>query len=321
MHFRRLGVSLALFSAAAGSAALAAADVSMLNLLMPDAKVVTGVDVERTRNSPFGQYLIQQMTAKDAGLEKFTEMTGLDPRKDLFEVILASSDSGVSLHASAGAVVVMRGAFNPSKLTQLAGAHGTVTSYNGTQVLETGKGAASAWVGFLGNVMVAGPPTSVKTAIDRYRSAKNIDALLASRVQAASSKHDAWFLTTVSPGALAGNLSSNPDVKGAMTGDLMQGIESLSGGVKFGANVIVSGEATARSNQDATALVDVLRFFATMAQSNGAKSGPMSMLNAVQMTAEGKTVKFSLTTPEQDFEKLFMPGMNRVKARARVALD
>ena len=320
MHSRLLAVPLALF--AASGPALLAADVSMLNLLMPDAKVVTGVDVERTRNSPFGQYFIRQMTAKDSGLEKFTQITGMDPRRDVFEIMVASSDSGAALNATGpGSILVLRGAVDPSKLTQLAGMHGAVTSYNGTQVIEVGKGAQAAWVGFLGNLMVVGPQAGVKTAIDRYRSAKKADTLLTARIQAASSKHDAWFVTTVSPGALAGNLTSNPNVKGAMSGDLMQGIESLSGGVKFGANVIVSGEATARSDKDASALVDVLRFFANMAQSSGAKSGPMSILNNAQMMAEGKTVKFSLTTPEQEFEKLFAPGMDRVKSHTRIALD
>ena len=315
MRSRLLTVSFA-FSVVIGR--LPAADSSMLNLLMPDAKVVSGVDVERTRNSPFGQYFLNQMGARESGLEKFKEMTGLDPRKDVYEIVVASSDSGASLQTGgAGSVVIVRGAFDPSKLMQLASAHGTVTSYNGTQVIE----ADSAWVGLLGNLLVAGPQPGVKSAIDRFRSAKKADAVLVSRIQAASSRHDAWFLTTVSPGALAGNLSSNPNIKGAMSGDLVQGIENISAGVKFGANVIVSGEAMARSNQDATALVDVMRFFASMAQSNGGKSGAMGMLDAVQMTADGRTVKFSLTTPEQEFEKLFVPGLNRVKSRARVALD
>jgi len=318
MRFRILLVSFALSAAAAN---VLAVDASMLNLLMPDAKVVSGVDIERTRNSPFGQYFLKQATAQESHLSKFTEMTGVDPRKDLYEVLVASSESGASLRGGAGAVVIVRGAFNPAKIMQLAATHGSLSSYNGTQVVETGKGAKTAWAGFLGNLLVAGPPASVKSAIDRYRSAGKTDALLISRIQAASSQHDAWFLTTVSPGALAGNLTANPNVKGAMAGDLVKGIDSLTAGVKFGANVILSGEATARSDQDATALVDVMKFFASMAQSNGAKSGPLGMLDAMQMTATGRTVKFSLSTPEQEFEKLFGPGMNRVKSRTRVALD
>jgi hypothetical protein len=215
----------------------------------------------------------------------------------------------------------VRGTFDPSKFMQMAGANGAAISYNGTQVIQTSKAADAAWAGFLGNLLVAGPQAGVKLAIDRYRGARKTDALLVSRIQAASSKYDAWFLTTISPAALAGSVSSNPNVKGAMAGDLVQGIESVSGGVKFGANVIVSGEALTRSDKDASALVDVVKFFASMAQSNGAKSGPMGMLDAVQMSSEGRTVRFSLTTPEQEFEKLFAPGMSRVRSRARSVLD
>lgn len=318
---------IALFAFVAGAVAATpclAADASMLNLLMPDAKVVTGVDIERTRNSPFGQYFLKQFAGQESGLKKFTEMTGFDPRRDVFELIMASSESGAALSSGTGGVVIARGTFDPAKLTQLAGVAGSaVTSYNGTQVVQTGggkNGENAAWAGFLGDFLVAGPQASVKAVIDRYRSAKKTDALLVSRIQAASSKHDAWFLTTMSPAAFAGNLD-NPDMKGAMAGDLVQGIESITAGVKFGANVIVSGEAMARSGKDASALVDVLRFFASMAQSNGAKGGPLGLLDAVQLTADGRTVKFSLSTPEQEFEKLFVPGMNRVRSRARAVLD
>jgi len=299
-----------------------AADVSMVNLLAPETKVVSGVDVERTRNSPFGQYFIAQMGGRDAALDKFREMAGFDPRKDIFEILVASSEASASLAAGGNAVVIVRGAFDPSKLIQLAGTHGVVKAYNGTQVVEAGgAGAQASWAGFLGNLLVAGSQANVKGAIDRYRGSKKADALLASRIQAASSQHDAWLLTTVSPGAFAGQLSSNPNVKGAMSGDLIQGIESLTAGVKFGANVIVSGQATTRSDKDAAALIDVMRFFASMAQSNGAKSGTFGLLDAMQMTADGRNIKFSLTAPEQEFEKLFAPGMNRAKARARTMLD
>ncbi len=323
MRSRFSVIALTLVSASLGGRALAV-DGSMLNLLMPDAKFVSGVDVERTRNSPFGQYFLKQMTGQGSGLLRFVEMTGVDPRRDVFEVVMASSADGAAsaLSAGAGSMVIVRGSFNPSKLMELAAAHGSpATSYNGTQVFQTGQGVESAWVGFLGNLMVAGPEGGVKSAIDRYRGAKKGDPLLVARIQSASSKHDAWILTTLSPAAFAGSLSSNPNIKGAMSGDLVQGIESVTAGMKFGANVIMSGEAMTRSDKDASALVDVLKFFASMAQSNGAKSGPMGLLDSVQMTATGRTVKFSLTTPEQEFEKLFGFGLDRVKSRARALLD
>ena len=63
MRSRILFLSLALSAAAAN---VLAVDASMLNLLMPDAKVVSGIDIERTRNSPFGEYFLKQVTNQQA---------------------------------------------------------------------------------------------------------------------------------------------------------------------------------------------------------------------------------------------------------------
>lgn len=322
----RFSCSVFLFTVAAlaaAASALRAADAGMVNLLTADAKVVTGIDFDRSRNSPFGQYFLSQMTTKEDGLQKFAEMTGFDPRRDLQEIVIASTDGGLAMRSGAGAVMIVRGNFNPAKILQLASAHGgseVVTSYNGTQVIQTSRGDQKSgelmWAGFLGNLVVAGPKASVQKAIDRFRGATKADAALAARIQSASARHDAWMLTTLSPAALAGNLN-NQNMQGAMRGDIMQGIESMTAGVKFGANVVVSGEATTRSDKDASALVDVLRFFSSMAQGNGAKTGAMGLLDAVQMNAEGRSVKFSLTAPSQEFEKLFAPQMNRMKGRVR----
>lgn len=319
MRFRYSSVCLFTIGLAMTSAA-GAADVSMVNLVGADAQVVTGIDFERSRNSPFGQFFLGQMGSKEDGLQKFVEMTGFDPRRDLQEILIAATDAG-KIRAGGGGLFIVRGQFNPARIMQLATMHGgaeAMSSYNGTQVFQTERGQDAMWAGFLGNLLVAGPKANVQGAIDRYRAARKAETGLSTRIQSASSKHDAWMITTMSPAALAGNVN-NPNMQGAMKGDLMQGIESLTAGVKFGANVVISGEATARSDQDASALVDVLKFFASMAQSNGMKSGYASMLDAVQMNAEGRMVRFSLTTPAQEFEKLFAPQVNRVRSRARGA--
>lgn len=340
MRFRFLSVPAVLLSA---TALLSAADASMVDLIMPNAKILIGVDFERARNSPFGQFALRQLpggAGGESGLDKLAELTGFDPRRDLQEVLVATTDAvvrpGKSASPTQNAVVIVRGAFNPAKFTELIGKRAQVTAYNGISVVEVptpvsrrGRAAAGTtpaapgtepdWLGFMGNLLIAGPKSAVQKAIDRGRAARKPDssALLA-RVQSAGAKHDVWFLTTVSPSDLAGNLG-NANMQGALKGDLMQGIESVMGGIKFGTNVVMSGEATTRSDQDASALVDVLRFFTTMAQSNGSKSGPMGMLNDLQMNATGRTVKFSLTAPAAEIEKLLDSGLER--ARPRAALD
>src|SRR5215472_3544736 len=74
----------------AGTSALAAIDPGLLNLVMPDAKVLSGLQVDQTLNSPFGQYILNQFQPNDQGFLKFMSATGFDPRHDLREILAAS---------------------------------------------------------------------------------------------------------------------------------------------------------------------------------------------------------------------------------------
>ena len=48
------------------SGVLSAADPMLLNLVMPDAKVVAGVNVQQAKGTLFGQYILSQMQTTDA---------------------------------------------------------------------------------------------------------------------------------------------------------------------------------------------------------------------------------------------------------------
>src|ERR1700736_4789309 len=72
------------------AAALQAADPALLNLVMPDATVMAGINVQKAKTTPFGQFLLTQMPT-GSGLTEFTTATGFDPRQDLTEVLMASN--------------------------------------------------------------------------------------------------------------------------------------------------------------------------------------------------------------------------------------
>ncbi len=48
-----------------------AADPALLKLLPPSATVVAGIDVERAKDSPFGQYVLTQWRNDDKGFSEF----------------------------------------------------------------------------------------------------------------------------------------------------------------------------------------------------------------------------------------------------------
>ena len=66
------------------SAAGFAADPALLNLVMPNAKVLAGVNVASALTSPFGQFVLGRIAAHHPSFPAF-----FDPRTDLTELLLA----------------------------------------------------------------------------------------------------------------------------------------------------------------------------------------------------------------------------------------
>src|SRR5690242_17023323 len=84
-------VKTALFAALLAPIGALAADQGLLNMVMPDAKVVAGLQVDTAKSSAFGQYVLAHMQPDDAGFKKFMADTGFDPRRDLREIVIASN--------------------------------------------------------------------------------------------------------------------------------------------------------------------------------------------------------------------------------------
>jgi hypothetical protein len=136
-----------------------------------------------------------------------------------------------------------------------------------------------------------------------------LPAEVSARVQSTRSGYDAWFVTSA-PAGLAGNVPE-PHLGGALQGNVVQAIEHLTGGLRFGANIELNAEAVTRTDKDAAALADVVRFLASMAASNRDPKSPFAqMLDSLQLSAVGRSVKFSLTAPQEELERLMRPRRN-----------
>lgn len=295
----------------------AAADPALLDLISPDSAVIAGVDFEKVRESPFGKYVFSTLNVSQSDLEKFTQMVGFDPMKDLREVIVASPIADMK----ADGLILVRGLFDQSKLTGVAGLQGaSIDSHQGFRILSPPKsasrgGAAAMSIALLPGGLAVGPDATLRAALDRAAKGQSIGKDLAARVQRASADHDAWVLTQVSPSKFAPRMRSQrtPEVAGGagvdklLNGSLFQGIENVTGGLRFGANVVVSGQATARSDQDASALGDVVKFLSSMVTSNAPADAPpalLTMLGTLQTSSEGRTFRFSMSAPQAELERL-----------------
>lgn len=296
MRLPLLGFAVCLFSGVLG-----AADQQLMGLAMPDAKVLAGINIQLAKTSPFGQYLLSQAQTSNDGLQELISTTGFDPRQHLTEVLFASTGQPGS-HTG---LAIIRGTFDVGRILQAVQNKGqTPQLYQGIQILNSPHNSQS--MAFLdGTLALAGDAVSVKAAIDRRLSPATLDPLLVSKANALSAAQAVWFVTLAPVSSLHGHMpQGSPEGPPA---NVLQKIQQASGGVQLGSSVLVSAEAVAANNQDATALADVIRFFASMAQYSGQQNGKQSEAAALLQNLDVKTAanvtRLSLEIPEDRLEQ------------------
>jgi hypothetical protein len=149
---------------------------------------------------------------------------------------------------------------------------------------------------------------AVQTVIQRFQNKAVAPASLVSKVNTLSAANDFWFMTLV-PVSDFTSVVPDPNMGQMMNGNVMQSIQQLSGGIKFGPSVQLSAQAVTRSEKDATALEDVVRFFVSLLQSNRDKNPAAaqasSLADNLELSSDGNVMAMSLAVPEDQLESLF----------------
>jgi len=290
-----------------------ATDATLLTLIPPDAKVIAGVRAAQAASSPLGQFVLSRMGPGAQGLQSLIKASGFDPTHDVSELLVATATPGTRGQG----IISARGVFDPAKIDSLAKAHGcTSASIMG---ITTYKGCAGASNGALAlpdpTTAVLGDADSVSAAISRYRSRTAPSDALQKQIQAASvdasgALNDLWFLSLVPLSDL--NPPPPADSAGATTHQNMnafQKVQQASGGVRFTPeSVRVAGQLVMQTDKDAQAMADILRFLASMIQSNSQKNPTVgtlaSVLSALNLTTNANVTQVALAVPEAQVEQL-----------------
>jgi hypothetical protein len=298
-----------LFTALSG--VLSAADPQLLNLVMPDAKVLGGINVQQAKGTQFGQFVLNQMQTHETELQQLAALTGFDPRRDVRELLVASDGTPDSKTGLA----VAKGTFDVGKISALAATHGVVTElYNGVTILEDPK-TQTHGIAFLdGSTVAAGDIASVKGAIDRQNSPQPLPAAVLLQINQWGSQ-DAWGVSTVPPASLvpanvgkAGNANGNP-MQGAA-----QSVQQAGGGVKFGAPdpnnhnatvAVFTAAATCDTAQNASTLGDMVKLLINIAQmQTGTDPTAAALVKSVTVAASGNVLNISASLPEDVLQSL-----------------
>jgi hypothetical protein len=310
------------------------ADPRLLNLVMPDATTLAGANVTNAEITPFGQYVLTQLTSSvNQELQTFVTTTGFDPRHDISE-ILAASSSNVTKPSG---LVLAIGNFNVPQITTAITAKAptqTVQTYDGATLITSTNAKSNFSLAFLGtNIAIVGDTASVKAAIDRSQSANSINTALAVQVQALSTTEDAWVvtnspLTSLIPGFGA---PTAPSATGTATpaapspfGQIFSSIQGSSGGVKFGTNVQITGQVLTTDAASATSLANVLQALISIVSMSSGQDSQIAtlaqILQGMTVTADGAAINVALSIPETQVETILNNMKNEAKPAVRHAV-
>jgi hypothetical protein len=294
-----------------------AADASLVQMLPGSPRMIAGMNMRQSVNSPLGRYFLGQMKDDDASLRKFIDMTGFDPRRDLHELIVANYDGPTA--AKSHSLIVAKGMFDQARVrTSLLKDHVVSTAVGGFEMLTSKEGDGA--VSFLDSTTaVAGDAVQVKEALNK--AGARLSAAHQARIAQMSTRYDAWVFTTTPMSSFAGRLA--PDQAGARQlngGQILQGILEANAGLRFGNTVTLDAELLARSPKDAQALVDVFKFISSMLQlqkenPDAKPEGIAALLDAMKVTAAGDRVTMNFSVPEVELEKVL--DSSKVVKRAK----
>lgn len=292
------------------------ADARLLSMVPRNAEAVMGADIRAIMSSGLAQEFMRTAnTTTDADLNEWIALTGMDPRRDLHEVVAASFSpkSGGATKAQTQGLLFLSGSFNAERIAAAITAKGgKKLAYKGRDLwMPEQKDRESAGaVAFLdGGILLAGDEQQVKRYLDTPPS--GLAGPLRARVDAVSGRYDLWMVSAVSPSTLAQGMSGRSgqvqEAAGALQGDMFQKIESVQGGLKLGAETRLGLEMVATTPEDATALMNVMQFFQSMMAGGGGAQGANSMppgvskiLSSIRMTTQASTVLVSMSMAEKD---------------------
>jgi hypothetical protein len=190
---RRLAVAVACLALAGCRPAARSVriDPALATLVPPDAVLMAGMRIDGLRDKSVWRLPFVDAAARE---------TGLDLRRDLWEVLLVANRE----HALA----LARGRFAEQGMEPRVFGKARRTAYRGYTLLGTGEAALA----FLTSSTIAvGPPAAVKWAIDQRGRATGPPEALEELLRGIPPENQLWMVATGAPALLANNPLSMAD--------------------------------------------------------------------------------------------------------------
>jgi hypothetical protein len=234
---------------------------NVLAQMVPDnSLVLVGMRMEQLKSTPLFQKLVAQ--EKLPQLDDFARESGFDPRRDVRDLLLASSGKQT--------VLLARGNFHPTipvKATKL--------KYHGYTIVSNGESGPqeSGFCILDSSLAAAGPVPALEAALDQYKSGRrnNASALL-TRARSIAENYQLWVVTAGDSNFITENM---PGISGgADFGRIFRSLQNtlIQADLRNGLKGIAEGSCT--TAQDAKTLADAARGMVGMGRLNTPENQP-----------------------------------------------
>lgn len=273
------------------ASATAATDPRLLEVAMPDAKVVFGMNFSRLRTSPMGDIFRTAMQAGmqqaqgGAELQNIFAQIGFNPFEDILELLVATTGTG----KNPPTIVAMRGSPRLRALIESEGMRS-----------KTG----SSGLAVFGDVFIMGDEAQVKAVKARHGHGGGLSGMMTKRIAEMSTKFDLWFISNVPLASLANNVDDSK-AQGLGNMEALKSIEQLSAGLGMSGDMVLQIEAVAHDAKSAGALGDTVQMLLAMAQQSAAAKDPAAVdaLKRLEFGVTGKVLRIGIKVPEEQMRK------------------
>jgi hypothetical protein len=287
-----IAISLLALAGCGSSTRLTKVDPALAVLVPSDTVMLAGLKME-----PIRKTVVYQKYLGERGLpllDQFAASTGLDPRTDLWEILLASDGKK--------AVMMARGKFAEMGREPRLDLPGSArTSYRGYTVIENEENA----VVFLNaTTAVAGTPAVVKGVLDRRDSPSPIPAELQELVKSIPVTHQVWAVSLGGAEFLNPLLPAQGNL--AMARSLVAPVKKFSAAMDLEAGFDGYVLAECGTPEDTKQLYDALRALVGLARLSTptGQAEMLALLEAVSVTQQQQKVELRARVPLDLLEKI-----------------
>jgi hypothetical protein len=259
-------------------------DPALESLVPADTVFVAGANVDAIRDTPAYQKVLGRMPLPQ--LEEFTRRTGLDPRKDLTEVL--SCTNGKS------GLLMARGKFRPQEVEARLEANGAKrVAYKKYSIF----GDERASIFFLNaSTAIGGPAAELRSIIDKT-GGRGLPAPLRDLLRSVPANDQIYAALS---GGLEGlNLAIPQDSNlGNMTSAL-QAIDSATMGMDLRSGIAVTAEVSSKTERDAKFIHDMVKGFVGLGRLNTPDSHPelLKLYDAIKVEQQQTHTKVMADIP------------------------